>query len=36
MQAGLGWVMQTNIMGGSFFEGSSSSMFKSEDVWLKE
>ena len=36
MQAGLGWVMQTNIMGGGFFEGSSSSMFNSEDVWIKE
>jgi hypothetical protein len=36
MQAGMGWVMQTKIMGGGFFEGTSSSLFNSEDVWLKE
>jgi peptide/nickel transport system substrate-binding protein len=36
MQAGMGWVMQTNIMDGGFFEGSSSSMFNSEEVWLKK
>jgi peptide/nickel transport system substrate-binding protein len=36
MQGGLGWVMQPYIMGGGFFEGSSSSMFNSEEVWLKK
>ncbi len=36
MQAGMGWVMQPYVMDGGFFEGSSSSMFNSEDVWLKK
>jgi hypothetical protein len=36
MQAGLGWVRQPHIMGGGFFERGSSSLFGSEDVWLKE
>jgi peptide/nickel transport system substrate-binding protein len=35
MQAGLGWAMQLDIMGGGFFERGSSSLFDSEDVWLK-
>jgi peptide/nickel transport system substrate-binding protein len=36
MQAGLGWVMQSYIMGGGFFERGSSSLFASEDIWLKK
>jgi hypothetical protein len=36
MQAGLGWAMQPYVKGGGFFEGASSSMFNSEDAWLKK
>jgi len=35
-QAGLGWAMQSYVMGGGFFEGASSSMFNSEEAWLKK
>jgi peptide/nickel transport system substrate-binding protein len=35
MQAGLGWAMQKNIMGGGFFERGSSSYFDAAEVWLK-
>jgi peptide/nickel transport system substrate-binding protein len=36
MQAGLGWAMQPNIMGGGFFERGSGSLFASEEVWIQE
>jgi len=36
MRAGLGWAMQPNIMDGGFFERGSSSLFGSEEVWLKK
>ena len=35
MQAGLGWAMQKDIMGGGFFERGSSSNFNAAEVWLK-
>ena len=36
MQAGLGWAMQPDIIGGGFFQRGSSSYFDAAEVWLKK